>query len=155
MASPFDALNALRGIRTLAVRTKHQSESAALLAAALEDHPAVEAVHYPGLDSHPQHNLATRQMRQFGTVLAFEFAGGQPAVSRFLEHLRVVRCATSLGGPETLACHPMTTTHVSAPPDEQETLGVTPGLVRISVGLESPDDVSADIVHALAAAAGS
>jgi cystathionine beta-lyase/cystathionine gamma-synthase len=149
-ASPFDALNALRGVRTLAVRTAHQSATALRLAEWLEQHPAVTAVHYPGLASHPQHDLAKRQMRQFGTVLAFDAAGGHDAVRRLFDTMRLARCATSLGGPETLVCHPMTTTHVSLTPEEQHAAGVTPGLVRVSVGLEDPDDLVADLQHALA-----
>ena len=149
-ASPFDALNALRGVRTMAVRTAHQAATAQRLAEWLEQHPAVAAVHYPGLASHPQHDLAKRQMRQFGTVLAFDLAGGQEAVRRLFDTMRLARCATSLGGPETLVCHPMTTTHVSLTPEEQAIAGVTPGLVRMSVGLEDPDDLVADIQRALA-----
>jgi cystathionine beta-lyase/cystathionine gamma-synthase len=149
-ASPFDALNALRGVRTMAVRTTHQAATAQRLAEWLEQHPAVAAVHYPGLASHPQHDLAKRQMRQFGTVLAFDLAGGQEAVRRLFDTMRLARCATSLGGPETLVCHPMTTTHVSLTPEEQAIAGVTPGMVRMSVGLEDPDDLVADIQRALA-----
>ena len=122
-ASPFDALNALRGIRTLAVRTAHQAATAQRLAEWLEQHPAVSAVHYPGLASHPQHDLAKRQMRQFGTVLAFDLAGGQEAVRHLFDTMRLAACATSLGGPETLVCHPMTTTHVSLTPEEQADRG--------------------------------
>lgn len=150
MASPFDALNALRGVRTLAVRTAHQAATAQRLAERLEHHPAVSRVFYPGLDSHPQHDLARRQMRRFGTVLAFELAGGRGAVQRLLDRAGIVRCATSLGGPETLACHPMTTTHAGLTPDEQAEVGVTDGLVRMSVGLEDTDDLVADLERALA-----
>jgi cystathionine beta-lyase/cystathionine gamma-synthase len=149
-ASPFDALNALRGVRTMAVRTAHQAATAQRIAEWLEQHPAVSAVHYPGLASHPQHDLAKRQMRQFGTVLAFDLAGGHDAVRHLFDTMRLARCATSLGGPETLVCHPMTTTHVSLTPGEQQVAGVTPGLVRMSVGLEDPDDIVADIQRALA-----
>lgn len=151
MASPFDALNALRGVRTMAVRTAHQSASAQRLAEWLSDHPAVMAVHYPGLASHPQHDLAKRQMRQFGTMLAVELAGGREAAAQVLDRIRLIRCATSLGGPETLICHPMTTTHASLTPDEQAESGVTPGLMRISVGLEDTDDLVADLTRALGA----
>jgi cystathionine beta-lyase/cystathionine gamma-synthase len=150
MASPFDALNALRGVRTMAVRTAHQAASAQRLGEWLEHHPAVTGVHYPGLVSHPQHDLAKRQMRQFGTVLAFELAGGRDAVRSLLDAVQLARCATSLGGPETLLCHPMTTTHASLTPDEQADVGVTDGLVRVSVGLEDPDDLVADLAQALA-----
>ena len=149
MASPFDALNALRGIRTMAVRTAHQAASAQRLGEWLERHPAVTRVHYPGLASHPQHDLAKRQMRQFGTVLAFELAGGREAVRDVLDRLELARRATSLGGPETLVCHPMTTTHASLTPEEQADVGVSDGLVRVSVGLEDPDDLVADLTQAL------
>jgi cystathionine beta-lyase/cystathionine gamma-synthase len=149
MASPFDALNALRGVRTMAVRTAHQAASAQRLAEWLELHPAVSAVYYPGLAGHPQHDLAKRQMRQFGTVLAFELGDGRAAVKHFLDQVQLARCATSLGGPETLVCHPMTTTHASLTPEEQEVTGVSEGLVRVSVGLEDTDDVVADFQRAL------
>jgi cystathionine beta-lyase/cystathionine gamma-synthase len=147
--SPFDALNGLRGLRTLAVRTAHQAASAQLLAEWLTEHPAVSAVHHPGLTSHPQHDLAKRQMRQYGTVLSFEVAGGRPAVSSLLDRVQICRVATSLGGPETLVCHPATSTHVNLTPDEQEATGVTDGLVRMSVGLEDPADIIADLTRAL------
>jgi cystathionine beta-lyase/cystathionine gamma-synthase len=148
-ASPFDALNALRGVRTMSVRTAHQAATALRLAEWLEQHPAVTRVHYPGLASHPQHDLAKRQMLQYGTVLAFEVGGGRETVRRLLDTVQLVRRATSLGGPETLLCHPMTTTHASLSPDEQAESGVTEGLVRVSVGLEDPDDVIADFQRAL------
>jgi cystathionine beta-lyase/cystathionine gamma-synthase len=149
MASPFDALNALRGVRTMAVRTAQQATSAQRLAEWLEQHPAVSAVYYPGLATHSQHDLAKRQMHQFGTVLAFELAGGREAVKRLLDQAQLARCATSLGGPETLVCHPMTTTHASLTPEEQAETGVTEGLLRVSVGLEDPDDIVADFQRAL------
>ena len=149
MASPYDSLNALRGVRTLAVRTAHQSATAGRLATWLATRPGIAAVHYPGLASHPQHELAIRQMHQFGTVLAFEHAGGRDGVSKLFDGLELARCATSLGGPETLVCHPMTTTHASLSPEEQVDMGVTEGLVRVSVGLEDPDDLIADFDRAI------
>jgi cystathionine beta-lyase/cystathionine gamma-synthase len=148
--SPHDALNALRGVRTLAVRTAHQSASAQRLADWLADHPAISAVHYPGRASHPQHDLAKRQMQQFGTVLSFEVASGRDGVAALLDRVRVCRVATSLGGPETLLCHPATSTHASLTPEEQAVTGVTAGLVRASIGLEDPDDLLADLDQALA-----
>jgi cystathionine beta-lyase/cystathionine gamma-synthase len=148
--SPFDALNALRGIRTWAVRTNHQSASAQFLSESLQRHPGVSAVHYPGLHTHPQHDLAKRQMRHFGTVFAFELAGGTAAVDHFLSKVQLLRVATSLGGPETLVCHPATTTHASLTPEEAAAQGVTPGLLRVSVGLEDPADLLADFQQALA-----
>lgn len=149
--SPFDALNALRGIRTLSVRTNHQSASALHLAEELQRHPAVAAVHYPGLSTHPQHDLAKRQMRQFGTVLAIDLAGGITAVEHLLSNVTLVRVATSLGGPETLACHPRTTTHASLTDEEAAQQGVSGGLLRLSVGLEDPSDLLADLLTALPA----
>ena len=147
--SPFDALNALRGIRTLAVRTNHQSASALHLAEELQRHPALAAVHYPGLSTHPQHDLAKRQMRQFGTVLAIDLAGGGAAAEHLLGNVKLVRVATSLGGPETLVCHPRTTTHASLNDDEAAQQGVTGGLLRVSVGLEDQSDLLADLLAAL------
>ena len=149
MASPFDALNALRGVRTLGVRTQHQAATAQRLAEWLSEHPRVSAVHYPGLASHPQHDLAKRQMRQFGTVLAFEINGGRDASTDLLDRLRLIRRATSLGGPESLICHPLTTTHASLTPTEQAETGVTEGLLRVSVGLEDAGDVIADVEQAM------
>ena len=147
--SPFDALNGLRGIRTLAVRTVQQSDTALFLAESLSDHPAIAAVHYPGLASHPQFDLAKRQMRHGGTMVAIELAGGQAAVERFLTDVELLRVATSLGGPETLVCHPATTTHASLTPEEAAAVGVSAGLLRVSVGLEDPADLLRDIVRAL------
>ncbi len=147
--SPFDALNALRGLRTLAVRTNQQAATALALAEALSEHPAVACVHYPGLTSHPQFDLAKRQMRNGGTVLALELAGGRDAAASFLSSVRLARVATSLGGPETLVCHPATTTHASLTKQEAEATGVTPGLLRMSVGLEDCYDLLADLSAAL------
>jgi len=148
--SPFDAMNGLRGIRTLAVRTNHQATSALYLAERLEGHPALADVHYPGLPSHPQHDLAKRQMANGGTLLAIDLAGGTDAVRTFLDRVRILRVATSLGGPETLVCHPATTTHASLTAHEAAVAGVTDGLVRVSVGLEDPADLLADLLAALA-----
>ncbi len=149
MASPFDAMNALRGVRTLAVRTAHQAATAQRLGEWLEAHPAIASVHYPGLASHPQHDLAKRQMRQFGTVLAFDLRGRRDHVATFLDRVRLARRATSLGGPETLVCHPMTTTHAGLSARDQADTGVTEGLIRVSVGLEDAADIIADFDDAL------
>ena len=148
-ASPADALNALRGIRTLAVRVAHQSASALQIAKELSANPHVAAVHYPGLPTHPQYDLAQRQMRHNGTVLAFEVAGGQVHAASLLDQLRLARVATSLGGPETLVCHPATTTHASLTPEEHIEAGIVPGLLRVSIGLEDPGDLIADFTRAL------
>ena len=147
--SPFDALNALRGLRTLSVRTTFQADSALYLAESLAEHPAVQAVYYPGLAGHPQAELARRQMTQAGTLLAIDLAGGRQAAVEFLDRVQLLRRATSLGGPETLVCHPATTTHASLSPDEATAVGVTEGLLRISVGLEDPTDLLTDILRAL------
>ncbi|MGB8858941.1 MAG: PLP-dependent aspartate aminotransferase family protein [Ilumatobacteraceae bacterium] len=148
--SPFDALNALRGIRTLGVRTNHQAASALHLAESLQRHPAVAGVHYPGLHTHPQHDLAKRQMRHFGTVLALDLIGGIAAAEQLLANLQLIRVATSLGGPETLICHPRTTTHASLTDAEAAEQGVSGGLLRISVGLEDATDLLVDLQRALA-----
>jgi cystathionine beta-lyase/cystathionine gamma-synthase len=146
--SPFDAMNALRGVRTLGVRTRHQNDTARSLAITLADHPEVSAVHYPGLSEHPQHSLATKQLRQYGTVLSFEVADRNTA-SALLGRLRTARIATSLGGPETIVCHPATSTHASLTPEEKLACGVSEGLLRVSVGLENAADVIADFEQAL------
>ena len=148
-ASPFDAMNGLRGIRTLGVRIRQQSESAQRLAEMLEGHPAVSAVSYPGLASHPQHELAKRQMALPGGLLAFDLAGGLEAGRRFVEATRIAQLATSLGGPETLVTHPASTTHVGLLPEELEESGILPGTVRVSAGLEHPDDLIEDLGRAL------
>ena len=153
-ASPFDAWNGVRGIRSLAARVGQQSATALALASHLAEHPDVSSVSYPGLESHPQRDLAKRQMSSGGTILAVELAGGMDAAQRFCEACRVGRIALSLGGPETLLTHPATIAgHLT--PAERAELGMTDGLVRISVGLEHVDDLIADIDQALAAASAS
>jgi cystathionine beta-lyase/cystathionine gamma-synthase len=150
-ASPFDAWNGLRGIRTLGVRVRQQCATAQALAEHLEGHEAVATVSYPGLDSHPQRDLAKRQMSAGGTLLAVELAGGFEAARRFCEATRLARIALSLGGPETLVTHPATiASHLT--PDERAGLGISDGLVRVSVGLEDLADLRADFDQALAAA---
>ncbi|MGI9054023.1 MAG: trans-sulfuration enzyme family protein [Ilumatobacteraceae bacterium] len=148
-ASPYDALNGLRGLRTLAVRQRYQADVARRVAEALTDHPGVAAVHYPGLPDHPQHDLAKRQLTCLPTVLAVDLAGGLAAAQSMLDTMRLARPATSLGGPETLVCHSASSTHVALSPQEQAMIGITPGLVRISIGLEDPDDVLADLERAI------
>ena len=149
-ASPYDAVNGLRGIRTLGVRLAHQSNSAMELATYLASHNAISAVHYPGLPSHPQHALAAKQMRQFGSLLSFEVVGGKDAARKVVDGLKLVRPAVSLGGPETLICHPASSTHVGVSPEDQVIAGITQGLLRVSVGLESTADVIADFQQVLA-----
>jgi cystathionine beta-lyase/cystathionine gamma-synthase len=149
IASPFDALNGLRGLRTLPVRFARQCATAHALAEALEAHPGVDGVRYPGLASHPQHDLAKRQMTGAGTILTVEVAGGFDAGRRFVESVELAQMAPSLGGPETLVTHPASTTHVNLTIDELEANGIGPGTVRISVGLEHPADILADLERAL------
>lgn len=149
-ASPYDAVNGLRGIRTLGVRLAHQCSSAMELATYLASHKAISAVHYPGLPTHPHHALASKQMRQFGSLLSFDVAGGKDAARKVVDGLKLVRPAVSLGGPETLICHPASSTHVGVSPEDQVTAGITQGLLRVSVGLESTEDVIADFQQVLA-----
>ena len=149
-ASPYDAVNGLRGIRTLGVRLAHQCNSAMELATRFTTHKAISAVHYPGLSTHPQHALAAKQMRQFGSLLSFEVIGGKDAARKVVDGLKLVRPAVSLGGPETLICHPASSTHVGVSPEDQLTAGITQGLLRVSVGLESATDVIADFQQVLA-----
>ena len=149
-ASPYDAVNGLRGIRTLGVRLAHQCNSAMELATRLSTHKAISAVHYPGLSTHPQHALAAKQMRQFGSLLSIEVVGGKDAARKVGDGLKLVRPAVSLGGPETLICHPASSTHVGVTPEDQVASGITQGLLRVSVGLESATDVIADFQQVLA-----
>ncbi|CAB4723002.1 MAG: aminotransferase class I/II-fold pyridoxal phosphate-dependent enzyme [Actinobacteria bacterium] len=149
VASPFDSWNALRGIRTLGVRVERSSRTALALARFLEAHPAVASVSYPGLDSHPQRGLAARQMSAGGGMLSFELRDADRAHG-VLEALQLVRVATSLGGPDTLMCHPASTTHAGLAADLQQSIGVTAGLLRVSVGLEHLDDLVLDLQTALA-----
>jgi cystathionine beta-lyase/cystathionine gamma-synthase len=148
-ASPYDAVNGLRGLRTLAVRFRQQTESAVLLGEALEAHEAVAGVMYPGLDSHPQRDLAKRQMQLTGGVLAFDVRGGLDGGRLFVESVELAQLATSLGGPETLVTHPASTTHVNLSEQELEANGIGPGTIRVSVGLEHPDDIVRDFLQAL------
>ncbi len=152
-AAPFDAMNGLRGLRTLSVRLERQSASAQQLAAFLEGHEMVDNVRYPGLASHPQHDLACRQMTMFGGLLTFDVIGGLDAGRAFVEATTIARLATSLGGPETLLTHPASTTHVGLTAEEKTASGITDGTVRVSVGLEHVDDLMADFSAALDVAA--
>lgn len=148
-ASPYDAVNAIRGARTLAVRVERQAATAGRLAQVLENDRRVDAVWYPGLESFPQFDLAQRQMRTPGGLITFDLAGGREAGRAFVESVRICQLATSLGGPETLVTHPASTTHVGLLPEELEASGIGPGTVRLSVGLEHPDDLLGDIDQAL------
>ena len=150
----FDSYLTLRGLRTLGVRMAAHQENAAAVVEALCSHPVVERVHYPGLDTHPGHVLAARQMDGFGAIVSFEVAGGEPAVAALVDGLRHFSLAESLGGVESLVCHPGSMTHAAMPPEVQEAAGLRPGLLRLSVGIEDPADLVADLVAGLDRAGG-
>lgn len=148
---PHQAWLVLRGIRTLGMRVERAQENAMKLAARLESHPAVAWVRYPGLHSHPQHELAERQMSGPGSVIAFELHGGVEAGRVMMNSVRMITLAVSLGGIESLIEHPASMTHKGVPADEQRLQGITPGLVRLAVGCEDFDDLLSDLEAALAA----
>lgn len=152
--SPFDCFLVLRGLKTLAVRMKSHVESAQRIARFLEARPEVERVYYPGLESHPQHELAARQMKGPGGMISFVIAGGLPAARRFLETTELFTLAESLGGVESLIEHPAIMTHGSVPKEQREALGIVDGFIRLSVGLEGVDDLMADLERALLASQG-
>jgi cystathionine beta-lyase/cystathionine gamma-synthase len=146
--SPFDSWLVLRGTKTLALRMERHNANGLAMAQYLEAHPKVAKVNYPGLPSHPQHALARTQMRGFGGMIAFD-VGSLEAARRVLNSVRLCALAESLGGVETLISHPATMTHASVPADRRAALGITDGLVRISVGIEDIDDLKADVGQAL------
>lgn len=152
IATPWNAWLTLRGLETLDLRLDRVTRSATRLAEMLEGHAAVERVRYPGLASDPQHELAERQHDRDGGLLAFELAGGRPAVDRFLDGLEVVTLAEHLGTSRTLVTHPATMTHESVPAETRRRLGISEGLLRLSVGLEAIEDLLADLEVALARA---
>lgn len=145
---PLDAWLVLRGIKTLGVRMRQHDANGQRIASFLSEHPKVEKVYYPGLGSHPQHDLARRQMSGFGGMIAFE-TGSLESARTVLNSVRLCALAESLGGVESLICHPASMTHASVPDAERARLGITDGLVRISVGIEDSDDIVADLDHAL------
>ena len=147
---PFDAFLALRGLKTLGLRMQRHGENAAAVAAFLEKHPKVESVSYPGLPSHPQHDIARRQMRCGGGMVTIVLKGGLPDSRRFLERVEIFALAESLGGVESLIEHPAIMTHASIPPENRAALGIGDGLVRLSVGVEDEADLIADLTQALA-----
>jgi cystathionine gamma-lyase len=146
---PFDSFLALRGVKTLALRMERQSASALRIAHWLAEHPRIRRVHYPGLGSHPQHELARRQMRTFGAMISVEVAGSPDDARRFLECCRLFTLAESLGGVESLISLPALMTHASTPREVRAALGITDCLVRISVGIEDCDDLIGDLRAAL------
>jgi cystathionine beta-lyase len=149
---PFDSWLVLRGVKTLALRMEQHSRNGLAVAEYLERHPRVQTVHYPGLRSHPQHELAQRQMHGPGGMLSFE-TGSLENAKAVLKSVRLCSLAESLGGVETLISHPASMTHASVPPERRRQLGITDGLVRLSVGIEDVDDLIADLDQALAAIA--
>ncbi|KAB2839260.1 MAG: methionine gamma-lyase, partial [Burkholderiales bacterium] len=151
--SPHDAHLVLRGLKTLALRMERHCANALGLAELLAAHPAVAAVHYPGLASFPQHDLARRQMKLPGGMIAFELQGGIEAGKRFIDALRLIICAVSLGDAETLVQHPASMTHSTYTEEERLAHGITPGLIRLSAGLEDLADLQADLAQALASLA--
>ena len=148
-ASPFDCWLVLRGIETLPVRMKQHQENALAVANYLKRHPKVKRVLYPGLESHPGHEIAKRQMKGFGGVVSFELRGGIEGVNTFLRRLKVFSLAESLGGITSLAEHPATMSHASMPKDYRVKVGITDELIRLSVGLENVDDLAEDLEQAL------
>ena len=145
---PFDSWLVLRGTKTLPLRMQRHNTNGLAIAEYLAAHPKVRHVHYPGLPSHPQHELATRQMRGFGGMVSFEL-GSLEAARRLLNSVRLMSLAESLGGVETLISHPSTMTHASVPEGRRAALGITDGLVRISAGIEDIDDLIEDLAQAL------
>ena len=149
---PFDCFLVLRGIKTLSARMERHCRNATAVAALLDGHEAVEHVHYPGLESHPNHEVARRQMRDFGGMVSAEFAGGLAAATAFVSNLEVFTLAESLGGVESLAEHPASMTHQDHSKEELRAADIPPSLVRLSVGIEREADLLDDVRAALEAA---
>jgi cystathionine gamma-lyase len=145
IAGPFDSFLALRGIKTLAIRMERHNQSALALAQWLEAHPKVARVHYPGLESHPQHALAKRQMRGGGGMISIDLRSDLAGSRRFLEKVHLFALAESLGGVESLIEHPAIMTHASIPAEQRAALGINDTLIRLSVGIEALDDLKADL----------
>lgn len=146
--SPMDSWLVMRGTKTLAVRMRQHDENGRLVAQFLAEHPKIQKIYYPGLKSHPQHELAARQMSGFGGMISFE-TGSLENAKRVLESVKICTLGESLGGVETLISHPATMTHASVPEAERNRLGITDGLVRVSVGIEDVEDIIADLDQAL------
>ncbi|MCB9890759.1 MAG: cystathionine gamma-synthase [Planctomycetes bacterium] len=147
--SPMDCFLQLRSTKTLHLRMERHCDNAEAIAAWLLEHPKVEKVHYPGIESHPQHEVAKRQMRRFGGMISLELEGGLEAGCRFASRTRLFSLAESLGGVESLVDHPASMTHASIPREEREAAGLRDGLVRLSVGVEDIKDLIDDLEHAL------
>jgi cystathionine gamma-synthase len=147
--APFDSYLTLRGVRTLHARMRAHDENASQVATLLSSHPAVTRVYYPGLSSHPQHALASEQQSGFGAMLSFELGGGIPQVCAFLKGLRCFSLAESLGGVESLVAHPATMTHAAMDPVARARAGISDALLRLSIGIESAEDLLADLKRGL------
>ena len=149
MTGPFDSFMLLRSLKTLSIRMEKHSENAQLVAEFLENHPLVSKIIYPGLESHPEHNIAKKQMRLYGGMVTFVVSGGLSQAKKVLENLEVFTLAESLGGAESLAEHPAIMTHASIPKESREALGIDDGLIRLSVGIETAEDLINDLKNAL------
>ena len=147
--SPFNAWVQLKGLETLALRVRAQTSSAEHIARALAGHEKLEQVIYPGLESHPQHDLAQRQLGAGGTMVSFEIRGGKPAAFRFMNALRIAVISNNLGDAKSIATHPATTTHQRLTSEQRSSLGIKDGLIRFSVGIEDTQDLIEDLLHAL------
>ncbi|SFJ87908.1 Cys/Met metabolism PLP-dependent enzyme [Brevibacillus centrosporus] len=145
----WDAFLILRGLKTLGLRVRQHVQNAEAVAQFLEKHPAISRVYYPGLASHPQHELAKRQMAGMGGIVSFEVKGGYEAAKSFINALRLAMISFSLGDPETLVQHPASMTHFSIPPEERAKFNITDGLIRLSTGLEDAKDIIGDLEQAL------
>jgi cystathionine beta-lyase/cystathionine gamma-synthase len=141
-----------RGLKTLVLRVRHQNQGALTIARELERHPAVAYVNYPGLQSHPRHDRARTLFAGFSGMLSFELNGGAAAADQFMKRTTLPILAPSLGGPETLLTRPALTSHAGMRPEERQKAGITDGLIRMSVGLEAPEEILEDLVQALEAA---
>ena len=147
--APFDSFLTLRGVRTLHARMRQHEESANLLATVLDEHPWVENVYYPGLRSHPGHSVAARQQSGFGGMISFDIKGGQEAVRQFVSQLEYFSLAESLGGVESLVCHPASMTHAPVASEALSAAGISENLIRLSIGLECTEDLVTDVLAAL------
>jgi cystathionine gamma-synthase len=150
--APFDSFLTLRGLRTLQVRMRQHEETASLLARVLDEQQGVRQVYYPGLETHPGHDIARRQQSGFGGMISFEINGGEEAVRAFIEHLQYFSLAESLGGVESLVCHPPSMTHAPVSEEALGEAGISQSLVRLSIGLEAVEDLVDDVLKALDAA---
>lgn len=146
---PFDSWLTLRGLKTLAVRMERHEKNAQKIAEFLVTNPNVITVNYPGLDSHPQHELAKKQMAGYGGMISFEIQGGIPEVNKFVENLKLFSLAESLGGVESLVSHPAQMTHASIPAYQRKNIGINDNLIRLSIGIEDVEDLIADLKYAL------